>query len=609
MRTYTKLFAGLALCFILTPQLSRGQFRHEVTLSITNNPQTNAALVLNGETRGWRLTNSSTTVNVTNDIGWSRTNLLLNLTAYPLAVQANVRYGSSTSDIVIVGMTNVILTLSTVSNWCSWAYSTSLVYGASAVRTPYTVESNALRQWQMSCLATSLTAYATNIFPENTVAFSNYVSLTNVQAFSNKTISGSALQWGRATGLTNLTATNIVLSTGIVAHVGIHFATNLTGSGGWYTNLNMHVSTLTNATVHITNGYITNLIGHSMTITGAVLFNATYLTGTDGWYTNLNLQGPTLTNATVRIAGGYMSNVIGHSITVTNLSVPGTGLNSFKVGASTVAPGAYAMAIGDSISAEGTYAIAIGYGAATYTNYCIAIGSGVEAVQPGDTSIGTSSTAQGGTSTALGHAAKALHTNSTAIGQNATTTTTNQVRLGTSTEMVSVAGRLEVVGGTTNLTFRGNNNLDGDLQFVPRSETNPGNGNNNSVRLGTNVYVRVSGPTTVAAFGGFYAERDGSYHIVQLAAAITNVIVNEGSGVWAQATTAADRILTGTGGDLILTNQPAFVNLIYDGAASRWRVMHHATGFTNMIFGCTDGVGSFKLFIPPNGVLNVVTNN
>jgi hypothetical protein len=517
MRTYTKLFAGLALCFILTPQLSRGQFRHEVTLSITNNPQTNAALILNGETRGWRLTNSSTTVAVTNDIGWSRTNLLLNLTAYPLAVQANVRYGSSTSDIVIVGMTNIILTLSTVSNWCSWVYSTSLVYGASAVRTPYTVESNALRQWQMSCLATSLVAYATNIVKEGSVMLSNYVSLTNVQAFSNKTISGSALQWGQATGLTNLTATNIVLSTGVVAYAGLNLATNLSGSGGWYTNL--------------------------------------------------NLQGPTLTNATVSITNGYITNVIGHTMTITNLASPGQGLRSEKLGIESIASNANCIAFGYQAMALGEGTMAFGALSMADENAYSSIAVGTGAFVGGatnSTAIGPSVIVSKSGATGVGYLARAQHLHSSAIGAHAATTTTNQIRIGNTTNHVSIAGELRDVRAT-NVWATGTNRFTG---FVGRDEeaiTTLAAGAN-IITLGTAPDVVISGTASSWSLDGITNNQwTGNTIIVKNGSGVAGTLTHE-SGL---APIAATRLDTGGGSVTLSDGQSACFRY---NSASRWEL-------------------------------------
>lgn len=124
----------------------------------------------------------------------------------------------------------------------------------------------------------------------------------------------------------------------------------------------------------------------------------------------------------------------------------------------------------------------------------------------------------------------------------------------------------------TNTQLRGTNTVRGDLSFDARVNVDAANGNNTGLLLGTNVYLRIMGPSAAYTNGGFVAERAGAYHILQMTnPAITCVIVND-----ALDGTAENRILTGTGADLVLTNNPAFLQIIYDGAASRWRVITHS---------------------------------
>lgn len=125
---------------------------------------------------------------------------------------------------------------------------------------------------------------------------------------------------------------------------------------------------------------------------------------------------------------------------------------------------------------------------------------------------------------------------------------------------------------STNANLHGTNTVRGDLSFDARVNVDAANGNNTGLLLGTNVYLRIMGPSAAYTNGGFVAERAGAYHILQMTnPAITCVIVND-----ALDGTAENRILTGTGADLVLTNNPAFLQIIYDGAASRWRVITHS---------------------------------
>jgi len=180
--------------------------------------------------------------------------------------------------------------------------------------------------------------------------------------------------------------------------------------------------------------------------------------------------------------------------------------------------------------------------------------------------IGSSSAASGYNSMAIGNSSSVTHSNSTVIGPLAVSTADNQVLLGSDAQTVELHGTVIVAGATTNVTMRGTNVINGRLDFKSRANTSPANGNNSGVILGTVVFVRISGPTTIGAYAGFAAEQDGSWHIVSFTGAVTNTFYNA-SGLEA---TAANRITTGTGGDLSYTNNPLVVLMVYDAATSRW---------------------------------------
>jgi hypothetical protein len=126
---------------------------------------------------------------------------------------------------------------------------------------------------------------------------------------------------------------------------------------------------------------------------------------------------------------------------------------------------------------------------------------------------------------------------------------------------------------STNAQFFGTNTVRGDLSFDARVNVDLANGDNAGVLLGTNVYLRLMGPTAAYTIAGFEVERAGAYHILQLTNPAISITIGNESGLEA---TAANRILTGEGIDLVLTNNPAFLQIIRDGAASRWRVVTHS---------------------------------
>jgi hypothetical protein len=122
----------------------------------------------------------------------------------------------------------------------------------------------------------------------------------------------------------------------------------------------------------------------------------------------------------------------------------------------------------------------------------------------------------------------------------------------------------------TNSVIRGTNVWNGSVIYTPRANSGLANGFNSGIILGTNVYVQLSGPSGLYTNVGFAAEPSGSYHIVRLAMPAANVTIRNNDGLEA---TAENRITTGTGGELVLTNNPAWLKVIYDGTSSRWQVI------------------------------------
>jgi hypothetical protein len=132
---------------------------------------------------------------------------------------------------------------------------------------------------------------------------------------------------------------------------------------------------------------------------------------------------------------------------------------------------------------------------------------------------------------------------------------------------VAIAGKLQV-GTLTNTTFTGTNNWRGDLAFPPVANSALANGNNAGVLLGTNVYTLISGPSASYTNAGFIGTRAGDRKLLEFDNPGTYVVLLNESGLDA---TAANRMTTGTGGALVMTNNPAFAEMIYSG--TRWKVL------------------------------------
>lgn len=304
----------------------------------------------------------------------------------------------------------------------------------------------------------------------------------------------------------------------------------------------------------------TNTLG----ITGGSISNAVFAgfiaSFTNGYWTNATLDSPKFTNG-VNWGAAFRS--------------PSSYPNSDQFGSGAQVAGGNSIAVGPSAVAV-TNGSALGYLSSAGTNG-VAVGSGADSSATlNGTAVGQNSSASGASNAlALGQSTVAAHSFSTALGYAAQTTSNAQIRLGSSTLTVSIPGMLWIEGSQTNTTFTGTNVFNGRLDFKSRANTGLANNSANSgVILGTNTYVRLSGATDFQAISGFAAEQDGSWHIVKLSGAKTNVIVNEvNSPDFTADGTAANRIVTGTGGNLYLTNSPLVLAFIYDTATARWHVM------------------------------------
>jgi len=268
---------------------------------------------------------------------------------------------------------------------------------------------------------------------------------------------------------------------------------------------------------------------------------------------------------------------------------PGGGTGSEQFGLNAKATTNYASAFGDHAAATNQYSTAIGYGSFGYGPFSTALGYQAEASGWGDIAVGIGfasggysiaiggATASATNSTAIGENATAAFTNSTAIGFNAITTITNQFTAQSAGGSWWDPGTLQVDGGISNIVAIGNttlanastNTLAGAITYPVFANSSLANGNNAAVSPGTNVYVKVSGPSGAFAINGIASGQNGRILILQNSTGFTMTIANA-SGV---EPTASNRILTGTGADIVNTSNPGVVTLIYDSVLGNWIVI------------------------------------
>lgn len=158
---------------------------------------------------------------------------------------------------------------------------------------------------------------------------------------------------------------------------------------------------------------------------------------------------------------------------------------------------------------------------------------------------------------------------------NLTWTATGQLTDSNLVTGVAVALPNHVLTTTTNLNglnIGGTNTWSGDLAYMPLSISSLANGNNSDLPISTNVYCRLSGPTGAFSIAGIVGGRDGRILTLQYSGGQAWTILNN-SGV---DPTPANRIFTGTGASITMTNVPGFVQFIYDNSATVWMVIQHS---------------------------------
>lgn len=122
----------------------------------------------------------------------------------------------------------------------------------------------------------------------------------------------------------------------------------------------------------------------------------------DGAIVRLTTVGDTVAIGAATMAGAEKIRIVGAARIEGDLSVPGVGANSIKIGAGALAGASFSIALGETANAGGARSTAIGGGA---------LAAAADAV-------------------ALGHQASAPFGSSIALGRAATTTAVNQLRTG-----------------------------------------------------------------------------------------------------------------------------------------------------------------------------------
>lgn len=328
----------LSLLFLLTALPALADFRVTVSVTVTNGTTNGQTFVVNGNTRTWTNSVQSAPVQVlTNSTAnGAKTNLLTQIQTYTFSGPISSADAGS-SNFVIYGALNQVMTVTPSLGWALVSYSTQTVTAAYTVRVPGTAEAAGPRTNIYSLLTTAINDSSTNSFYENATAVQNLLGKTNDQ-----TIAG------------------IKQFTNVQGHWrGQVTSTNLNGTAG-----------------NITNGlFKTNIFAYP-TLTNGVNYGAAF-------------RSPGSADFSEQFGTGAAST--GDSSIALGNTAQASGASSVAVGSSANATAEGAIAVGFGPIATASGALAIGYGAASAHTNSTAVGFGATTTTSNQLRLGTSS--------------------------------------------------------------------------------------------------------------------------------------------------------------------------------------------------------------------------
>ncbi len=460
----------------------------------------------------------------------------------------------------------------------------------------------------------------------DTRTWTNSVSSAATQILTNSTVAGAASNFYYHVVARPFTTVNVLSYTNgsnvINLRGALAQAMSVTILSNWAT-VSYSTQVFSSGMIDVRVPVDSEVVAVRTNVASQLVYGAKYSTNahpeTENALSNFVSRGASQTLGNKTITNSGLRNIWASNMVATNFSSPGAGAGSQVIGSGATAAGDGAVVYGVSATGAGENSVTVGTSAAAAGENAVAVGDNTVARELGATALGVAAKATNVASTALGSFAEARNASSTAIGASAVTTADNQVRLGTVTETVSIPGTLTNTGTadflgavrfwaaltidgaaqingattisnalrvdrtltasnaqftagllTTNSTLNGTNVINGRVDFTPRANTTLANGYNSGVVLGTNAWLQLSGPSAAYTNVGFAAAVSGTWHLVSLDNPVSSIGVLDNSGLEA---TAANRIRTGTGGTLVLTNNPAWLELIYDAGVARWRVI------------------------------------
>lgn len=488
----------------------------------------------------------ATSIQTTNTTAASATNLLLHLGAYPAYAVGSagpsmgVDYvASNTSTLVFTAPLNTNLTITLGGLWARGHYVTNTYADSAALLVPTNAMSIRLRTNAANALVNLLGGTVpSNSIPPANFGLRHYTDNTSAQTLSNKTLTAPVLNGGRLVNATNLTATNVALTNVVLSLAAIHNLTELNG----------YLGTLTNGV------FWSNLLQRA-SISNALIIGGNIYRFTNGYWTNGTFDSPIATN-----------------LTAYGISAPGGGSSSEQFGAGAHAYSDFTTAFGAGAIATNQGASAFGY-AASASESATAFGGAGTTASTNTTAIGSGISGGGIGNVLIGVGSDDnLYNNVILIGNSLSASAANQILIGDGSQAFRVLGTFQPEESITNAQMTGITTLR-RIDLTSRNHTSLANGYNSAVLIGTNAYVRFSGPTAAYTNAGFLApvaSANQLFHAQFDNPGLSMTLLNE-SGIDA---TAANRILTGTGALLNSTNNPVMATFLYDATATRWRILN-----------------------------------
>lgn len=570
----------IVILFVIAIVPARAATYYKYRLEITNLPVVSATLDAGGDTRRWTNNtpaNAGKFLQATNTLQAATTNLYYHLIAYGFTNVNGIKAGtndawSPTNTIVLESAADHFITLTSLSNWCSITITTnSGAAGWLSVRIPHTNEQPTLQTQIVNGVVQILNdARTNNAVNTNAPAFRHYAVTYDVPKLGtsntflgNNYFSSLILTQGSALiiGATNF---NPALANGL--HIQNHGA-NAIASLNEYAN---------ESAIFEPQFWFVRYRGE--------LGNRSNVLAGDSLGSHLWLAGHTDNSTLFGIAGAIKLVALKDFASATNDGLmrfqvgKGGGLNvatPLDVTANTITNNADTFLKSNITALAGADLAAATIRSGNTTNTTMVATTNIAA----NLEAATATIRAGNMTGTVVQATSLLGTNfiittDAVIGNDLTVA--NESSFGSSatfaSELAVPTANITTAANVKDLNTTGTNKFDLSISFTATNITSLANGAN-LIDPGLKTFIRVSGPTLAYSLDKIQRGYDGRFIRVHKNDSLTFTVVNKsGSGGGAEA----DKIETGTGGTITITNNPGVADFTYDATLGHWVLGYHS---------------------------------